>query len=761
MDRVRKYDATKKDIISKHLEINIDDHAVYQLIKPDRWWEEAIPGVQKALTRYTIITELGEMIGLGDQLDTIGKRQNLAIIGSISGECGLGRILTMKPTGIRRRMTNLEYKITMQRAFGTKLGVLREGSRKCTCGQAHMWGDYRGHHGVICSTGNARNRRHNTVTELCKLFGKRANCPVLGEQSLQYRDIEAPDGRAPDFYLNPAPGGIVEAVDVSITGGFMLERMLPKTIKKGAGAHLIEMKKWQKYGAWCRKSGAHFQGFGIEVYGRLGKGAMSWLKKIANHKVGGEEDREAMRNFIMQDWLSDLAAVLAKCNAEMIMAHRHKDGELIGETGKESPVQKERQHQNRLVYIEMAERRDREEQWERITESEPRNKEWGPLEELIGQTIESIQAVQDRQPNVDMEEALDTQLDHEARVVRFSWEEDKKKEESTRMESRSRYKIRDPKHLEGQERDETEERTNQARKGWRFWEVPVRDETKWEGLCQKYLQTHQWGEWVTMENEVWVGDESGFAQYENKETKLETRWINNYVREQESGPDLDQDMDPSWSQKGWGGGVVLNDNQEYYLMINREGLRWGQEREKEWLNGNLQRWGCMRKYEAWNAWISWKNPGRGHDQREDLPKQIIEWQWRMKMKEGEQGEGEEGGGTKTTIRSPSNKRTGKEKQEKGGQNKNDQRENSNNQERPSPKQQRQQEQEQEQIGQPVEEGDGTNCDNVAGDQGSGIIPDKKESLEKIEAPPIYDNHVAGHARDKEGGTRKKMEKITK
>lgn len=106
----------------------------------------------------------------------------------------------------------------------------------------------------------------------------------------------------------------------------------------------------------------------------------------------------------------------------------------------------------------------------------------------------------------------------------------------------------------------------------------------------------------------------------------------------------------------------------------------------------------MRKYVAWNAWIGWKIPRNGHDQREDLPKQRIEWQWRMKVDEGDQEDKKGVELSKTTIRETHGTQN-RRSQDDGKRNTREGNENNNNQDRPAskdPQQYQQDQQEQEQ-----------------------------------------------------------------
>ena len=77
-----------------------------------------------------------ETLGLGGQPDTLGTRRDAARLHSAAGELGLPKILTAFPRGKRRQLSNPDFAVTLQRAFGLVVPAnVATGLKVCTCGQ--------------------------------------------------------------------------------------------------------------------------------------------------------------------------------------------------------------------------------------------------------------------------------------------------------------------------------------------------------------------------------------------------------------------------------------------------------------------------------------------------------------------------------------------------------------------------------------------------------------------------------------------------
>jgi hypothetical protein len=241
--------------------------------------EKVLPSAQKAFHRAEAAHRSQALLA---SLDPALQRRDLARIRSL---CCRPAGIWMDTTPYHESVRLGDYEVSsgLRHLLGLPYLPLNAPSMLCACARRVYVEDY--DHFMVCGTQASRHFLHERVAiatrDLIKLAG------MASSREPRIRDLpggtgarhaERPGARA-DVILNLEPHGIT-ALDISIIHPSADSYSLAAAVTPGAAAARRDAQKTAAY-ATADPNGYHFIPFTVESYGRLGKPAMQFLKKLA------------------------------------------------------------------------------------------------------------------------------------------------------------------------------------------------------------------------------------------------------------------------------------------------------------------------------------------------------------------------------------------------------------------------------------------------------------------------------------------------
>ena len=254
--------------------------------------------------------------------------QDQARLRSCSGP-GSGAFLSALPYLKGCKFTNNAFKAAIQLRIGLPTSPLpSQPVVSCSCG---VIPDPSGNHFLSCGRGGLVIARHNSILETLRDILRSTGAHTQSElsitvpPSLPHRsrpttvrvDVLA-TSRA---FENPVSADVTVTNPVSASATLLARN----ATQNGSANRAAESRKCTIYESVCRDAGYAFVPFALEVFGRLGSKAESFLKNLASHAANNIADVDLiaankLHASLLHLWRMKISCALQKGNANAVIS---------------------------------------------------------------------------------------------------------------------------------------------------------------------------------------------------------------------------------------------------------------------------------------------------------------------------------------------------------------------------------------------------------------------------------------------------------